>query len=213
MHKLCICLTKAQDRDEARNNVESFLENYGDGKVWDWYVIGGRWSGTLNEKSDEFFEKAKEFFDNKYPENKGFISTKMVDESKTELEKIWVEIGGIGSNPYDRDQYKNEGELDDVMPLKDCIAIVDKCFKDYGNFEEKADEYWAKMLAEKEKEKAENNTTSTMSAYYANQYAKCKYDEFSDISTVFDTENYTNDISKAKENIDEYYAVVVDMHN
>lgn len=212
MHKLCICLTKAQDRDDAISNVESFLEDYGDGNVWDWYVIGGRWSGTLNEKSKEFFEKAEEFFNNKYPETKDFISTQMVEDSKTELEKIWVEIGGIGSNPYNRDQYKNDGALDDAMPLKDCVAIVDKYFNDYGNFEEKAEEYWAKMLAEREKEKAENNT-STMSAYYAKQYAKCKYDDFSDISTVFDIVNYTNDISTAKENIDEYYAVVVDLHN
>ena len=68
------------------------------------------------------------------------------------------------------------------------------------------------MIAEREKEKAENNT-STMSAYYAKQYAKCKYDDFSDISTVFDIVNYTNDISTAKENIDEYYVVVVDLHN
>jgi hypothetical protein len=44
MHKLVICLTKAQNKGEARGNVEDFLEQYGDGDVWDWYVIGGRWS-------------------------------------------------------------------------------------------------------------------------------------------------------------------------
>ena len=59
MHKGVILLTKASDRDEAVSQVESFLENYGDGDVWDWYVIGGRWSGTLNTKAKEFFVAAE----------------------------------------------------------------------------------------------------------------------------------------------------------
>lgn len=49
MHKGIICLTRAANSDDAIENVETFLEDYGNGNVWDWYVIGGRWSGVLNQ--------------------------------------------------------------------------------------------------------------------------------------------------------------------
>lgn len=53
MHKGVILLTKAKNREEAKAKAEEFLEPYGDGDVWDWYVIGGRWSGTLDNYSPE----------------------------------------------------------------------------------------------------------------------------------------------------------------
>ena len=55
MHKGVILLIKASQRDEAKDKVQEFMVHYGDGDIWDWYVIGGRWSGTLNSKSKEFF--------------------------------------------------------------------------------------------------------------------------------------------------------------
>lgn len=51
MHKGIICLTRATNSDDAIGNVETFLEDYGNGNVFDWYTIGGRWSGALNQKS------------------------------------------------------------------------------------------------------------------------------------------------------------------
>ncbi len=57
MHKGVILLIKASDKNEAKDKVQEFMVQYGDGDIWDWYVIGGRWSGTLNSKSKEFFEK------------------------------------------------------------------------------------------------------------------------------------------------------------
>ncbi len=48
MHKGVILLMKAGDRKEAEAKAEEFLNSgYGDGRVWDWYVIGGRWTGLL----------------------------------------------------------------------------------------------------------------------------------------------------------------------
>ena len=57
MHKGVILLTKASDKEEALDSVREFLENYGDGDVWDWYQIGGRWSNTLAPK-----EKAEQWY-------------------------------------------------------------------------------------------------------------------------------------------------------
>ena len=47
MHKGVIILVEAEDRQDAMNKVEDFLEPYGDGDVWDWYSIGNRWHNTL----------------------------------------------------------------------------------------------------------------------------------------------------------------------
>lgn len=40
-------LVKASSAEEAESNMDEFLEYYGEGKVWDWNEIGGRWSGVL----------------------------------------------------------------------------------------------------------------------------------------------------------------------
>ena len=50
MHKGVILLVKSENKDNVNGLVEEFMEPYGNGNVWDWYVIGGRWSGTLSGK-------------------------------------------------------------------------------------------------------------------------------------------------------------------
>jgi hypothetical protein len=212
MHKLVICLTKAQDRDEANSNVDEFLEQYGDGYVWDWYVIGGRWGGVLNKHNEEFSEKATELFKTNYPEN-DFVSTKMVDENRDGLQAIWESLGATGSNPYRRDNYNPKGNDDDIMPLSECIDIIKKYYEECGDMKQMANEYWEKMLKAKSDEDADPNNKMTMSAYYAGKYADCLYDKFSFESTIYNTNEYTNEVSSALENANEYFAVVVDMHN
>lgn len=206
MHKGVILLTKASDRDEAVSQVESFLENYGDGDVWDWYVIGGRWSGTLNTKAKEFFVAAEKHFKQAYPENEHpFLTSAMVQEQSTALGDIWSSIGGVGLNPYARDNYANEGSDDDAIPLNDCIEVVKEWARD---LDAEAETAWNKMLEAKKE-----GTPHDMSAYYAKRYAEAKYDEFCFDSNVYDIEGYTNDPAHALENADQYFAVMVDMHN
>lgn len=45
-------LTQAETIDDAKYNVTTFLAPYDDSKVWDWFVIGGRWSGLLVGKDE-----------------------------------------------------------------------------------------------------------------------------------------------------------------
>ena len=205
MHKGVILLIKTSDKDEAKDKVQEFMVQYGDGDVWDWYVIGGRWSGTLNSKTKEFFEKAEAHFKATYPERENeFISTDMVKEQTDTLNTIWSEIGGEGSNPYARSSYNDFGYDDDALPLSECKDVVLEWKKD---IEVEAEVFWDKMLEAKKKEGYD------MSAYYANRYAEMKYDEFCFESNVYDTELETNDPTKALENADQYFAVMVDMHN
>ena len=205
MHKGVILLIKASEIDEAKDKIQEFLVQYGDGDIWDWYVIGGRWSGTLNSKSKEFFEKSEAHFKATYSENDPhFISTKMVEEQADMLNAIWTEIGGEGLNPYTRNTYNDFGYDDDVVALSECKDVVIEWKKD---IEAEAEIAWNKMLEAKKKEGYD------MSSYYAKRYAEMKYDEFCFDSNVYDTELDTNDPTQALENADEYFAVMIDMHN
>jgi len=211
MHKAVICLTKASDRDEAISNVRSFLEEYGDGDVWDWYVIGGRWSGTLNAKNHEFQTKAAEHFKSVYPEDSSpFLTTKMVEEQAEHLQAIWIEIGGTGNNPYARSSYDDKGQDDDSVPMSTCLDVINDWKLDMRAEGEK---HFEKMLEAREGEKINGSKFLTMSAYYAGLYRDCLYDSFSFESNVFDIDEGTNNITTALENPDKYYAVIVDMHN
>lgn len=209
MHKGVICLTQATDRDQAVSNVESFLEQYGDGHVWDWYVIGGRWSGTLNTKTKEFFEKSNAHFKKNYPKYNNLLTQNMVNDEADALQKIWEELGQTTKNPFARDGYETNTENDDAVPLTDCIDIIKEWTFDVNL---KADEYWAKMLAEYINEKDSQNG-GTMSAYYAGLYRDLKYDNFSFESNVYDIVNYTNNPEEALKEPENWFAVMVDLHN
>ena len=205
MHKGVILLVKASNIDEAKDNTQEFMTQYGDGDVWDWYVIGGRWSGTLNSKAKEFFQKTEEHFKVTYPENThNFISTKMVEEQAEAIKLIWTEIGGEGLNPYVRNSYNDFGYEDDVLPLSECKDVVLEWVKDV---DAEAEVTWNKMLEAKAKEGLD------MSPYYARKYADFKNDAFSFDTNVFDTETYSNNPIEAIENADQYFAVMIDMHN
>lgn len=209
MHKGVICLTKATDRDEAVSNVETFLEQYGEGDVWDWYVIGGRWSGTLNAKTKEFFEKAAAHFKTAYPDRKNdFLTQNMVNEQATALQKIWTDLGQTSKNPYGRDQYKDVTGDDDAVLLNDCVEVVKDWAKDTNA---EAEEVFQKLLEARENEK--ENPDSTMSAYYAGMYRDLKYDAFSFESNVYDIDNNTNNPEHALKEPEQWFAVMVDMHN
>lgn len=45
MHALHLLAVEAEDKDEALELVDTYLEPFGDGLVWDWWAVGGRWEG------------------------------------------------------------------------------------------------------------------------------------------------------------------------
>lgn len=211
MHKGMILLTKAQNEDDARNNVENFLEQYGDGNVWDWYVIGGRWSGTLNAAHNQFKELAMAHLAQAYPDTdlSRFITENMISEQADALNSIWQEtLGQPTPNPFVRSSYLEDGFDDDILPLSECVGVVLKWNKDMGAF---AEEMFEKMLQEREKEK--EGKSYPMSGYYARLYSDAKSDNFCFDTNVYDTVNYTNNPSRALEEAEGWFAVMVDLHN
>jgi hypothetical protein len=219
MHKAVILLVKkddmATDPESIEQKVNEFMEQYGEGDVWDWYVIGGRWSGTLLEHTKPFYKKAEDFLREKYPnEAHGFITTTMVEEQADALQAIWIEMGGQNVNPYNRDQYVMTGNYsDDIMPLIDCIPIINDWALD---MKEEAENCFAKILEEKKKEKlaaVNGEKIWPMSGYYAGKYHSLSNDSFSFDSNVYDIDNQTNDPGQALSEPENYFAVMIDMHN
>lgn len=207
MHKGVILLVKASDRDEAIEKVNDFMEPYGNGDVWDWFEIGGRWNNTLAPKElvDQFNIKVDNHILKK--EEHGFISQKQVEEKKAELQAAWEELGLKGLNPH-TDHYKlpSDGNEYDAVPLSECIDTVKDWIQDLGKV---ADEYFEKLVEERQKEKA--GEKGSMSAYYAGLYKDAAYQNFSFESNVYDVD--TDAAETIPEDITGYYAVMVDMHN
>lgn len=51
MHYRHIIMVTAENEDEAMEEAASAIEPYGEGNVWDYYDVGGRWTGYFNGKN------------------------------------------------------------------------------------------------------------------------------------------------------------------
>lgn len=203
MHKWVIILVEAESREDAVSNVRSFLECYGEGNVWDWYVVGGRRSGMLNKLTKEFNSWAKgELFGGKQR-----ISTRDVEDNKKQLQDKRQDMGWMGVNPRSRDQYQENGFDDDVKPVWDCSDVIKEYCRDINKAEKEA---WDKMIEEKKKW---DDWSYGMSAYYARMYANANYRSFSFDCNVYDIDEGVEVSTGDEINTTNKYAVMIDMHN
>ena len=62
MHVLHVIAVEADDAEDARVEAESAIEPYGDGQVWDWYEVGGRWDGVFDGSNMLNYAKNPEGF-------------------------------------------------------------------------------------------------------------------------------------------------------
>jgi hypothetical protein len=205
MHKGIIILTKATSKDEAIDNVNEFMQPYGNGDVWDWWKIGGRWQNTLapKEKLEKWHLEAKKLL--KVKDNDFGISQKAIDKNTAALQAIWDGLELKGKHPYS-DHYSlgDEGNAYDVVPLSDCIDTVRVWVRD---MDKERSELWSKLLLEKSKADAgEPHSTG----YYAGLYKDADYNSFSFESNVYDATEDTGETLPP--NTDGYYAVMVDIH-
>lgn len=204
MHKGVILLTKASYKDEAISNVQAFLEPYGDGDVWDWYQIGGRWQNTLAPKNltDKWNEKIKTFL----KREEWGVSQQEINKNADLLQSSWEELGLNGTNPYGNHyELGEEGNEYDVLPLKDCLPTVEAWKKDV---EEEKEQVWKKLIEAKEEA---DNGSYNMAGYYAGIYRDLVYGNFSFECNVFNTVDYESE--SIPEDIEGWWAVMVDMHN
>lgn len=201
MHKGVILLVKAENKTEALSLVESFLEPFGDGKEWDWYAIGGRWSNTLApaNKIKEYYEYAEKAISR---EDGGWISQSEVETKRPLLQAKWKELELLGNCPHS-DHYKlpDAGDAYDVTPLVDCIEKVKEWAKDVPA---EIEETWRKLIDAKENNKF-------MVGYFAKRLMNLDYENFCFDSNVYNVTELTAE--SIPEDITGYFAVMVDLHN
>ena len=211
MHTGVLLLTKAADKEEALNNVSNFMMEY-QNSVYDWYSIGNRWHNILapEDKLKQFEEWIKEEYKHAFTEFGSYsIDVLENDKDRAIIQNKWEELGLKGKNIYYSAYGFGLDEIEDnynCVPLKDCLKVVKKWCKNLSEF---AEELWEKMLECKAKEL--NKATDTLSAYYAKKYADAKYENFCFDTNVFNIDTY--EAEKIPEDIENYYVVVVDMHN
>lgn len=209
MHKGIILLTKAFDREMALENVTEFLEDYYE-KVFDWYAVGNRWHNMLapKEKTDVFHKWVKEEFKDVFKEHGYAVNDLENDIVRPKIQAKWEELGLKGKNPY-WSAYGfdvNDTENDyNVVPLKECIDIVKEFALDV---KEKKEEIWNDML---EAKKLVVEGKYDMTTYYAGIYSTIARGCFSSECNVFDIEEEVSET--IPENIDGYWAVMIDIHH
>ena len=121
MHKGAILLFKSSYEEDVRERVDEFMGHY-QGSVWDWYSIGGRWSGTLSK-----YDPGTD------PENFETCQS----------------CGGVGCSRCEngrRLKWPTEwkGHPGDIFPLKDCIDVVKEwaeAIDDPDELVQKSEEY------------------------------------------------------------------------
>jgi hypothetical protein len=104
MHVIHLIAVEAEDEEEAVDTAESALGPYGDGDVWDWYAVGGRWDGYLGGenaccygKNPAVFlsalQKAEEFQNADFREMRDHLTGRRVPAREVGNSVIGIPIG------------------------------------------------------------------------------------------------------------------------
>jgi hypothetical protein len=202
MHFLSFLIVKADSREEAIGRARDFLEEY-QNQVWDWYVIGGRWSGYITQSNLD--QATYEQFSKEFRENAlGFISKDNPEcKQRKRAHELFMKYfpNFEGDIPIYRDPYLHDGYLDDVVPLGCCEEIIQKFIDDFHS-------RYGKLVEKAKKEIESDGTINRSTAWELGRYS---YDDsYSTDHTVFNVENYSVSIP---DNPEGYYVVTVDLHS
>ena len=107
MHKGIILLLKADNWDESIKKVKKFMNKY-KGLIFSEWKIGGKFTGVLSPYYKKFMKEVSKL-------------EKQLPEREKVLQKIWNELGALGTNPLSK---KHSNSLYDVINLKQCIETV-----------------------------------------------------------------------------------------
>ena len=122
---------------DARNRAQALLMDdhsfCGEGgrfysPLCDWFVIGGRWSGLLQETLlGQAFQDA---CNRDFPEMaSGSYPSSLAERHRDSLNRLWQQFGGTGINPVNRSGYDQLGDEDDAMIVDQ--ALYDHFLKQY----------------------------------------------------------------------------------
>jgi len=145
--------TSEEARQDATRTLEAGgfnnQEGYFSGGKCDWFLIGGRWSGELQEieLGIDFHKEAEKI---KPPKYSAGYTIKEVEDGKELFEELWKKLEGKGKNPFNRDRYKMNGYDDDAIKLtKEIIDNLKKRHPDVEVYTEEDGEIEVKDLDDK----------------------------------------------------------------
>lgn len=211
MHKRIVLLIQASNNEEAEDKAKDFLEPYGNGQVWDWYVIGGRWSGVLSEaKFDR--DKLKDL-NKRFGDEHGWYTSAGKSEQVQQIayakmfEECFPDWRSKVPAPLNwRDEYREGGYSDDIMKLSECIEVVREFKQDPITAGVEEETHAKKQYGAKEGE----NPDYGMYGYCLTKAGKLYQQEFCFDCNVFNIEQY--DYS-TPEDTEGWWAVMIDIHN
>ena len=140
MHYLMLITLTMQASDtsgDARKRAQALLMEdpsfCGEGgrfysPLCDWFVIGGRWSGLLQETL--LGQAYQDAFKRDFPEmTSGWFPSDLAIKHRDSLNRLWQQFGGTGANPVTRSGSDELGREDDAMLVDQ--ALYDQFLKEY----------------------------------------------------------------------------------
>ncbi len=201
MHKGIILLVKKEKNgsvEDIQHKVDSFLEPYGDGQIWDYYTIGGRWAGILDKYCPE-----------KDPANieecwlcKGTGKRNDTLGKKARKENPKYTCNGCNGKGK-KVKFIFEKHDDDILPLSKCIDVVKEWQQDP---KEEADKIAQQYKENYPKDDADLGTKG----YYMTIQGNLLSQNFCFDTNVYNIKTWDYSIPKDLKN---WYAVVIDIHN
>lgn len=214
MHYLLILINKAENEETALNNVENFLELF-EGDLFDYYKIGGRWNNYLAPKNIKMEHEKwvkERFKDAFYKDGSYIISIIEEKDNRIEIQKKWIELGGKGLNPFfSVHVFENEKQPYNIVPVKDCLDNIKEVMRTVASIEAEREERWEELL------KLRTEKRNPVSVQWAALALAKAYDlDLNEETTVYlideNIEITDQNINILNDHLDEYYAIVVDIH-
>ena len=180
MHYRMVALLPKEQADnsiDARIKVNEELSNdstfcnseggYFSSPIADWFVIGGRWSGDLQEAElgITFYDELKKAI----PPTSDFgYSDAELKANKKAIQKIWEGLGGKGDSPFTRDTYLDMGYEDDAMMVTKNIFnnVIKDMFQDYEYGKVAKDTWHVKLIVLDEGDYPETLTEESIVGKY-----------------------------------------------
>ena len=196
MHFPHLIAVEADDASEAVEMAENAIEGYGNGNVWDWYEVGGRWNGELEGNNTLCYSENSESF------------TKHIDRCKEsrkrELFSILDKLNGTQIGPDDVHDKYGLGISD---PVKSAKNISEDNKKHATEFQE--------IL--KLKDLPSSDTTFSMTGYYLHKLGSLISDYYTADSYFYDaaygSSSFKAIAERCKEEPSRQWLVAIDMHN
>ena len=200
MHTMHLIAIEAESPEEAVSGAEEAIEEYGEGDVWDWREVGGRWKGQLAGSNVLAYADNPEEFQSQLDK----VRSRRLQEMQFLAQKFSREVVSMES------QAKHSLNPSLYAPThKRRSVIVSEVLQKILSMD--------KTLPEGFVDGEETDIDTHMAGYYMRKLGSLIADYYITDSGFYDATGCSpafNDVGKrCKENPSRQYLVVMDLHN